>query len=121
MNIKLLKPVTADGKIIPAGAIIRVDSPEVRERIIREGIGKPVDPADVWNEPMASRIHWFLNADLPEGPFSPCEYEHIFCPVTYYGCLRRDIDEGPTGPRARYGALQDDLQRLHDYCEGRDA
>ncbi len=72
-----------------------------------------------WNETMKELIGWFEAASLPEEPFSINSYEHILQPATYYIALRRDIEAGPSGPRARFGALQGDLQRLRDYCERR--
>lgn len=83
------------------------------------GLECPGNQIDVWDEPMAGLIRWFLNADLPEQPFSPSGYEHILHPATYYKALSRDIQQGPRTPRARYGALQGDLQRLKAYCEER--
>ena len=119
MTLRLLKPIDAEGDIIPAGKIVKIHDPETAHEMIRQGVGCPVNPADVWPKPMRSLIHWFLNADLPKEPFSPSAYEHILHPATYYESLKRDIEAGPRGPRARYGALQGDLQRLKAYCEER--
>jgi hypothetical protein len=119
MTIQLLRPIIANGEIISAGAIIRIDSPEVSEIIIREGIGRIVAAAkEVWPEPMTSLVYWFANTkDLPAQPFELSSYETIFHPVRYYEALRRDIEAGPKGPRSRYGVLQGDLQRLKFYCD----
>lgn len=119
MTLKLLKPIDMEGEIVPAGKIVRVYDLETAHEMIRQGVGRPVDLADNWPEPMAGLIHWFLNADLPKEPFSPSGYEHILRPATYYEALRRDIRQGPKTLRARYGALQSDLKRLKDYCERR--
>jgi len=121
MTLKLLQPIDADGEIIPAGKVVKIYDPETAQQMIRQGIGRPANPADVWPEPMVCLVQWFLNATLPEEPFSPSGYEHILHPATYYESLRRDIEAGPKGPRSRYGALQDDLQRLKAYCEVRRA
>ncbi len=68
-------------------------------------------------EPMAGLVKWFLNAQLPEEPFTLSPYERILQPSQYYIALRRDIESGLKGPRSIYGALEDDLQRLKAYCE----
>jgi len=86
----------------------------------RAGILEPATDHDngKWDEPMAELIRWFLNYDLPEQPFSISPYEQVLHPARYYEALKRDIEAGPKCPRARYGALQSDLQRLKVYCEG---
>lgn len=50
MTIELLKPIEANGKVIPEGTIIRISSPEVTEKMVREGIGRPVNLADTMDE-----------------------------------------------------------------------
>jgi len=188
MTIELLKPIKSNGEIIPEGTLVRIDSHEVTERMIKEGVGRVVNLADTldgilrqailaidagriwnttaqvrkletvidnsyrdvlagsktveefkaevtkwrqagtqepeannadgWGEAMAGLIQWFANASLPEDSFSICDHEHILNPEKYYSTLRRDIDQGPSGPRARTGALRGDLQRLKAFCEG---
>lgn len=54
MRIKLLKPIKSNGEIIQAGVVVKIDSPETAEAIIRQGIGQPVDA--VMNEMLKRNI-----------------------------------------------------------------
>jgi len=56
MTIQLLKPIAARAGIIPAGTIIKIDSPEVGARIIREGVGRLIDPAGTMDETLRQTI-----------------------------------------------------------------
>lgn len=119
MTIQLLKPIQANGGILPEGTLIRIDSPDVIKRLICEGVGRLMDLAELWAEPMEDLVKWFPNAHFAQESFYLSESEHILNPEKYYTALKRGIEAGPNGPRARTGALQDDLQRLKTYCERR--
>jgi len=79
----------------------------------------PDNPTDTWDEPTAVLIRWFMGATLPQESFSVSPWEHVLHPEKYDEFLKREIKAGPKTIRARYGALQGDLQRLRDYSERR--
>ncbi len=71
------------------------------------------EPFEAWRNTEAfDPVTWFLNAELPQEPFSLSLWEFICNPKKYYDFLKLDIAFGPEGPRARTGALQNDLKRL---------
>ncbi len=53
--------------------------------------------------------------DLPAVPFHLNPWTEVRDAGKMLRSLRADILRGPSGPRARYGALQADLRRLHDF------
>ncbi len=58
---------------------------------------------------------WFLSLPvdtLPVEPFALAPGRTIKDPAKFFAVLRRDLQRGPDAPRARYGAIQNDLQRL---------
>ncbi len=65
-----------------------------------------------WDAEMLTLIRWFLGTRPPAGPFELCRGVTVLKPALWWTATRRDIAAGPNGPRARYGALQQDLQRL---------
>ncbi len=65
-----------------------------------------------WDEETAALIAWFMTTHPPTKPFELCRGVVILKPVPWWTALKRDIAEGPKGPRARYGAVQADLRRL---------
>jgi hypothetical protein len=87
--------------------------------------GTPPPPAPpTWSQDMADLIAWFRSAvgRLPQEPFplSPCAM--VNDPARFFVALDLDMTAGPTGARARTGALHQDLRRLRQlFGTGEDA
>lgn len=58
-------------------------------------------------------VDWFLALSPPEKPFQLGPGEKIWDPQRFFKSLCLDCELGPTGPRARSGALKKDLQKLN--------
>jgi len=67
-----------------------------------------------WSDHTKELIKWFKNAELPTEPFQVGRHKTISDPMKYYVVLAYDVEVGPTGSRARYGVLENDLQELMD-------
>jgi len=66
-----------------------------------------------WNQNEKKYIEWFNSElTLPRAPFELKLGVTICDSQKYLKSLKEDIDEGPTGPRSLFGALQDDLINL---------
>ncbi len=65
-----------------------------------------------WDAETTALIEWFNGTKPPSGPFELCRGVTVANPKRFWEALRRDVSLGPNGPRARYGALQQDLRRL---------
>ena len=63
-------------------------------------------------------IEWFRSTTPPAAPFELCQGVTILDPARWWRSIRGDIECGPTGPRARYKAVQGDLRRLYDLMVG---
>ena len=61
---------------------------------------------------LAPIVEWFLIAEPPAEPFLLKQGIRITDPARWWRNTIIDIRQGPEGPRARYGALQDDLWRV---------
>ena len=66
-----------------------------------------------WNSETRQLIDWFTAATSPAEPFELCRGVTIRDPAQWWQSIRCYIECGPDGPRARYGAVQGDLRRLH--------
>ena len=73
----------------------------------------------------AEAVAWFLASEPPSEAFVLRWCDRgirpavtITDPEAFWHYLARDVAQGPTGPRARYGALQDNLKRLHGLFGG---
>ena len=66
-------------------------------------------------------IDWFSTTAPPANPFKLCRGVAIRDPARWWQSIRSDIDTGPNGPRARYGAVQGDLRKLRDRMNAEDA
>ncbi len=66
--------------------------------------------ADTWGK-LAPVVRWFVDATPPAEPFLLKRGVRITDPARWWRDTIIDIHQGPNGPRARYGALQDDLWR----------
>jgi len=60
-------------------------------------------------------FEWFTTLDPPSAPFHLEAHQHIVDPVKFFMTLRREIEASQTGPRAKLGTLQSDLQKLRAY------
>ncbi len=68
--------------------------------------------ADGWDPETTRLIEWFMRTPPPAKPFDLYRGVVILKPALWWTSLKRDIAEGPGGPRALHGALQADLKRL---------
>lgn len=66
-----------------------------------------------WDKDIAELVRWFLATPPPAGPFELMPGVVIAKPQLWWATIRTDITAGPDGPRARYGALQSNLCKLH--------
>jgi hypothetical protein len=81
------------------------------------------DPAAAWSGTfgaIAQRwerelVEWISSAALPADPFVLDAARTVGDPATFFTTLRRDVEQGPGGPRARTGALQADLRLLKEW------
>ncbi len=65
-----------------------------------------------WDSETAALVEWFERTPAPTQPFQLSPGVFVARPAHFWEALRRDIAAGPSGPRAKYGALQQDLRRL---------
>lgn len=73
----------------------------------------PVAPARaMWFPENQALVDWYMQLDPPEVPFYLEPHICVVDPVKFFVSLRREIEAGPSGPRARRGALQTDLRKL---------
>ena len=70
-----------------------------------------------WGE-LAGLIEWFASWVPLAEPFQLKLGITILDPQRWRQSIAADIAQGPSGQRARYGALQDDLRRLHGLFGG---
>ena len=68
--------------------------------------------ADLWGK-LAPVVRLFVDATPPAEPFLLKRGVRISDPAMWWRNSIIDIRQGPEGPRARYGALQDDLWRVY--------
>jgi len=116
-------------KLRSIGYQIRVDGEDILLTADRD----PVDPALVtallaelkrckvdavrllnmaWPAETKTLLEWFAAAPAKEAPFHLSACVRVLDAELFYETLRRDIERGPRGPRARTGALRDDLSKL---------
>ena len=71
-----------------------------------------------WDAETAGIIEWFKATSPPSEPFELFPHVQVIHPGRWWQTLKADIAAGPRGPRARYGALQEDLKRLAEILDG---
>ncbi len=76
-------------------------------------------PKTAWDAREQDLIDWYhLNRKtLPLGQFCLSSCEQVVNPDKFYAQLDIDIANGPMGPRARFGAIQDALEKLKNVVE----
>jgi len=72
----------------------------------------PANVNAVWPPKVQSLIDWFIKLEPPAEPFYLQPHMRVIDPHKFFAKLRREIESGPSGPWARTGALQSDLQKL---------
>ena len=65
-----------------------------------------------WPPEIQSLIVWFMKLEPPAESFYLEPHLRVIDPEKFFATLRREIETGPSGPRARMGALQSDLRAL---------
>lgn len=73
-------------------------------------------PVIEWDEALAALADFILlltPCDLPESPFPLAPGCTVVDGRKYLAKLKLDLKAGPKSPRARYGALQDEMRSLH--------
>ena len=80
-----------------------------------EELQPPVQVKTEWPPEVQALVDWFMTLTPPTESF--CLEPHLLIadPVKFFQSLRREIETGPRGPRARLGALQSDLRKLKAY------
>ena len=78
-------------------------------------------PVEDWDAETLRLIDWFKTATPPAERFELCSGVTILDPARWWLSIEGDIGCGPDGPRARYGAVQGDLRKLHDRMSAEDA
>ena len=73
---------------------------------------RPKIIASRWGD-LAPIVEWFLVAEPPAEVFKLKQGVTIADPARWWRAIAADIAVSPEGPRARYGALQDDLWRAY--------
>jgi hypothetical protein len=69
----------------------------------------------LWPPDVQSLVDWFMIQGAPVEPFFLEPHLRVIDPGKFFESLRREIETGPIGPRARLGALQWDLRNLKAY------
>jgi hypothetical protein len=69
----------------------------------------------LWPPDVQSLVDWFMIQGAPVEPFFLEPHLRVEDPGKFFESLRREIETGPIGPRARLGALQWDLRNLKAY------
>ncbi|MEO8495286.1 MAG: hypothetical protein ABI614_09460 [Planctomycetota bacterium] len=84
--------------------------------VSRSRLSNPASAGD-WPADVAALADFVLLLsvdDLPAAPFDDGPAATVVDAAKYLRWLQADVRRGPNGPRARYGAIQDDLRRLRD-------
>ena len=95
-------------------ALLEQESRRLRSRQ-QSAIGPPSDADPIqpdWSDEVKSAIDWLTQSELPES-FQLSQGVFVQDGARFKETLLRDADAGPKGVRARWGALQNDLLRLH--------
>lgn len=88
-------------------------SPAKRKHVSDSAKVAPAPPS-TWTGETAEHAAWFLASESPTEPFKLKPGVTVARPAPYWRQMRADVMAGPTGPRAFYGAIQDDLQCLFE-------
>ena len=110
------EPVLTWARNSPSGALknkyVMPENNNERSPKVRQQIRPESDISAEWPPEVQSLVNWFMTLTPPTESF--CLEPHLLIadPVKFFQSLRREIETGPRGPRARRGALQWDLWDL---------
>jgi hypothetical protein len=76
------------------------------------------DEATPWDAETAAAIRWLETWTPPAEPFQLSAGVTVADPAHFVAMLRGDLAEGPNGPRARHGVVQNDTRRLRELFGG---
>ncbi len=76
-------------------------------------------PTEEWDTETGGLVEWFEHTPAPAQPFRLAPGVFVARPAHFWEALRRDISASPSGPRARTGALREDLLKLAALFKGR--
>lgn len=65
-----------------------------------------------WPPAVQPLIDWFMGLEPPAESFYLEPHLRVIDPEKFFATLRREIETGPSGPRAQMGSLQCDLRAL---------
>ena len=68
---------------------------------------------DTWGPATGLHVLYLLYEAVPSAPFQLDQARFVADPVAFLVRLYQDVQAGPRGPRARTGALQEDLALLY--------
>ena len=68
--------------------------------------------AAAWSLDVQPLVNWFMIQEAPVEPFLLEPHLLVLDTGKLFDSLRREIETGPEGARARMGSLQSDLQKL---------
>ena len=105
--------VSASPERFQPETVFGAEHDSIREQARSNGSNSPPG----WGDATAA-VEWFNGWSPPSGAFQLKPGITILDPQRWRQSIAADIRAGPNGPRARYGALQDDLRRLHDLFGG---
>jgi len=71
---------------------------------------RPAPPPPAWTVETKALIEEIQAATPPKEPFWLHPWAEVADPVKFHASVLMDIDHGPGGPRARTGALAQDLR-----------
>ncbi len=87
-------------------------SPALREAI-RAHCAALLPILRIWGPVTGLHVLYLLYEAVPSKPFQLDQARFVADPVLFLVRLYRDVQVGPRGPRARTGALQEDLRLLY--------
>jgi hypothetical protein len=97
-------------------ALLQQESRRLRYRQRQQPVIRDSSEADQvqvdWSDEVQAAIDWLTQSELPES-FQLSQGVFVLDGAKIREVLLRDAEVGPGGPRARWGALQGDLLRLH--------
>jgi tubulysin polyketide synthase-like protein len=86
--------------------------------VVGDQVGQepPAAQTGAWGPGLEPLVNWFLKTGqhrIPNEPFRLTPWIEVTQPDRFREAILFDISRGPDGPRNRFGALEEDLRRIH--------